>query len=134
MATKQFTGIPDRALKAIWHEDGRRDLDALFGAGFKFRNLCSLDDMTDLSGLRQRIACVRSAHPGGHLEVKDIMDLGDLVTVWWLFEAGQERQALRTPRASRREQLEGTCMFRLQEGKVVEMWELGGELEEMHPC
>ena len=120
----------ERALRAVWNGARRSDRDALFAPGFRFRNLGDSDDVTNLCRLRKRIAHLRAAHPGGHLNVEDVFGSGDHFVAWWAFgnDRRTEPAALRS-RASTA-LLEGTCMLRLRSGQVVEMWELGGQLAE----
>jgi hypothetical protein len=131
MIAKNNVSIAERALKAVWNEARGAAQKSLFADSFVFRNLSSLDDVTDLDGLRQRAASVRSTYPCGCLKVQDMVDSGDLVSVWWTF---RNRAGCRSEQASRglqRELMDGTCMFRVQAGRVAEMWELGGQLVEI---
>jgi len=130
MISKDNVGIAQRALKAVWN--GARDTaqKTLFVDGFMFRNLSSLDDVTDLDGLRQRAAFMRSTYPCGRLLVQDVVDSGDLIAVWWTFRNGERCRSEQTAHPFPRELMDGTCMFRLQGGRVAEMWELGGQLVE----
>ena len=128
MISNDSVSLVDRAFRAIWNGTRGTDLKALFADGFEFRNLSSLDDVTDLSGLRQRIIAVRSVHPRGHLRVEDMVNSGDLVSVWWSFGNNGRSHFPRTRGASQPAVMDGTCMFRLEGSRIIEMWELGGQL------
>ena len=128
MISQKNTGVAERALKTIWNGPHDSVEGSLFAEGFVFRNLSSVNDVTDLDGLRQRAASVRATYPCGRLKVQDRVDSGNWVSVWWTF---RDRAGCRSERASRGLQhklMDGTCMFRVQDGRVAEMWELGGQL------
>jgi hypothetical protein len=119
----------ERALRALWNGDRRMDRDALFAPGFRFRNLGGSDDVTNLRGLRRRIARLRAAHPEGHLTLEDVFGSGDHFVAWWAFQTDGRTETI-VPR-SEAALLEGTCMLRLRSGQVAEMLELGGQLIEV---
>ena len=96
MISNDNVGIVHRALKAVWNGARGTAQKTLFVDGFRFRNLSSLDDVTDLDGLRQRLRSVRSIHPCGRLLVQDMVDSGDLVAVWWTFRNGERCRSERT--------------------------------------
>lgn len=132
MSAKSRAGIVNGALRAMWNGTNGSDLNSQFDDGFRFRNLNRIDDVADLDGLRQRIASVRSARPGGRWRIKDALEKGDLVVIWWSFEEdgrGQARWPRGNGRATSADVLDGVCMSRLEAGRISEMWELGGQLE-----
>lgn len=132
VSTESRTRIVNGVLRAIWSGASGYDLSSQFGAGFRFRNFHSIDDVTDLDGLRRRIASVRSTNPEGRWRLTDALETGDLVVVWWAFGGdgrGQARRSRGAARATPADVLDGVCMSRLEAGRISEMWELGGQLE-----
>ena len=124
-------GIAERAVRLVWTDGRGTAQQALFADDFMFRNLSSLDDVTDLDGLRQRTASLRSLHPCARLQVWDTVASGELVSVWWTFKSEEGCRSRRGVPAAQREVMDGTCMLRLRGGQIAEMWELGGQLVEV---
>ena len=85
MISQNNVGIAKRALKAVWNGGRGAAQKTLFADNFVFRNLSSLEDVTDLDGLRQRAASVRSTYPCGRLKVQDSVGFGEVISVWWTF-------------------------------------------------
>jgi hypothetical protein len=131
MTLTNNVGIAERAVRSVWTGGRGTAQKALFADDFMFRNLSSLDDVTDLDGLRQRTASVRSLHRCARLQVQDTVASGDLVSVWWTFKSEDGCRSQRALRAVQREVMDGTCMLRLRGGQIAEMWELGGQLVEL---
>jgi len=102
-----------RAFRAIWDGENGDKLRALFSDGFEFHNLDGRNDVTDLKGLRQRVAKLRAAHPGARLKVENPFGAGSHIAFdWSLGDASPD----------------GFCMLRLNGDRVVELWELNGAL------
>jgi hypothetical protein len=133
MISQNNVGIAKRALKAVWNGGRGAARETLCADNFVFRNLSSLEDVTDLDGVRQRAASVRSTYPCGRMKVHDSVGSGDLISVWWTFRDNERCRSGRSLRPSQREVLDGACMVRMQGGRVTEMWELGGQLTEGSP-
>jgi hypothetical protein len=130
MISQNSVGIAKRALNAVWNGGRGAAQKSLFADNFVFRNLSSLGDTTDLDGLRQRAASMRSTYPCGRLKVQDSVGSGEVISVWWTFRDDEGCRSGQSSRRSKRELLDGTCMVRMDAGRVVEMWELGGQLVE----
>ena len=131
MASTNNVGIAERALRSVWKGLRGMTQKSLFTDDFMFRNLSRLDDVTDLDGLRQRTASLRSLHPCARLQVGDTVASGDLVSVWWTLRGKEDCRSRQLLRAAQREVMDGTCMVRLRGGQVAEMWELGCQLVEL---
>ena len=130
MISQNNVGIAKRALNAVWNGGRGAAQKSLFADNFVFRNLSSLGDTTDLDGLRQRAASMRSTYPCGRLKVQDSVGSGEVISVWWTFRDDEGCRSGQSSRPFKRELLDGTCMVRMDAGRVAEMWELGGQLVE----
>jgi hypothetical protein len=116
-----------RAFQAIWDEENADKLSGIFDDCFRFHNLDGRNDITDLTGLRQRVAVLRAAHPGARVQVDNTSVSGSHVAFdWTLRDAAAAGSAHRntSPAVLR----DGTCMVRLEGDCVVELWELNGAL------
>lgn|GEM_PF-1868249 len=135
MVTASNVIVADRALKVLWDGDNGTELHGLFADEFAFRNLGGDGNTLSLDGLRTRVSGVRTAHANGHLEMERVVGDGNLVTIWWKFGDGEPGPSLFTLLSSWPEEPGGTCMLRVQDGKVAEMWEFGGQLAvDMEPA
>jgi len=117
-----------RAFQAIWEAENGDKLRSIFDDGFAFHNLDGRHDVTDLKGLRLRVAALRAAYPGAHLRVENTVASGSHIAFdWSLREAGADgsRAGRRTSASNIRD---GSCMVRLNGDCVVELWELNGAL------
>ena len=122
-----------RALRALWNGTNEKDLATLYDDRFRFRNVSREHDDTDLTGLRSRIASLKSCNPAGDMRVSESVQSGNQVVFWWTFgDSGADTFAHPkgdTPSAN----LTGTSLLLLDQNRVVEMCEIGGELVS-EPC
>jgi hypothetical protein len=117
-----------RALQAIWNEQNGDKLRTLFDDCFEFHNLDGRNDVTDLTGLRRRVASLRSAHPGARLSVENGVASGSHIAFdWSLRDASTDNNEAQQsgPGGSIRD---GSCMVRLNGRCIAELWELTGAL------
>ena len=117
-----------RAFKALWDGENGDKLRAIFADEFEFHNLNGWNDVTDLKGLRRRVAEVRAAHPGARLRVENVVGSGSHFAFdWTLLEPSIELD--RDPRKTSTPSIrDGSCMVRLSGECVAELWELNGSL------
>ena len=117
-----------RAFKALWDGENGDCLRAIFDDAFEFHNLDGRNDVTDLKGLRRRVAELRAAHPGARLRVENMIGEGSHFAFdWTLREPGSE--SARGPRTTSKSGVpDGSCMVRLNGNFVAELWELNGAL------
>jgi hypothetical protein len=117
-----------RAFKALWHGENGDRLRAIFADEFEFHNLDGRNDVTDLKGLRRRVAELHAAHPGARLQVENMIGAGSHFAFDWTLrepstEAGREPHKTSTSAIR-----DGSCMVRLNGDCVAELWELNGAL------
>jgi predicted ester cyclase len=118
-----------RAFKALWDGENGDKLRAIFDDEFRFHNLDGRHDVTDLTGLRQRVAELRASHPGARLQVENMIGSGSHIAFDWTLseaKAGDRRFQRKTSGPSIRN---GSVMVRLSGDCVAELWELNGALE-----
>jgi hypothetical protein len=118
------------AFQAIWDGENGNRLRAIFAENFEFHNLNGSHEITDLKGFRYRIAALRAAHPGAHLRLENGVTAGSHVVFDWSLR-DVSLDGSRGPRGRFEESDgHGFCMVRLSGDRVVEIWELQGELPE----
>jgi hypothetical protein len=125
MEPQSNSGRGMRAFQAIWNGENGDKLRSIFDNGFEFHNLDGRNDVTDLKGLRQRIAILRAAHPGAYLRMENTVGSGSHFAFDWSLRDASSLGGRDAPVTSIRD---GSCMVRLDGNCVAEMWELRGEL------
>jgi SnoaL-like domain len=113
METQDSVGTGYRAFRAIWDGANGDKLRGLFSDDFQFHNLDDGHEAADLNGLRRRMASLRAAHPSARLRVGAAFGAESHIAFDWTFG---------DPNSS------GCCMLRLDQDRVVELWELNGAL------
>jgi hypothetical protein len=126
--TQSIYGRGTGALKALWNGENGNRLRAIFADDFEFHNLDGGNDVTDLKGLRQRMAELAAAHPGARLQVESTIGSGSHITFDWSL-----RDATPGDGRARREGSppiirDGFIMVRFDGDCVAELWELTGSL------
>ena len=128
MEAQNSLGAGYRAFQAIWDGQNGDKLRQMFSDCFEFHNLDGRNDVTDLKGLRQRMAVLRAAHPGARLRMENAVGSGSHIAFGWSLrdpspEDGRKQHKTSTPNIRA-----GSCMIRLSGDRVEEMWELHGAL------
>lgn len=116
------------AFQAIWDGENGDRLRSIFDECFQFHNLDGRNDVTDLKGLRQRVASLRAAHPGAHLRVENTVGSGSHFAFDWSLKESSPPGDRAGHGASSSNLRDGSCMVRLEGDCVVELWELNGAL------
>lgn len=120
--------IAQQALGAIWDGAQGGARESPFASGFAYRNSRGEHEVAELEELQLHAGVVRDARPCSRLEVSEVIGTGEHLAVWWVFRDSGCADASDRASPPQPVNLEGTCMLRLHDGRVVEMWELGGEL------
>jgi hypothetical protein len=121
-----------RAFKALWDGENGDCLRAIFADEFRFHNLDGRHDVTDLKGLRRRVAELRASHPAARLRVENMVGSGSHFAFDWTLRDANPDDARGQHQTSRSSIRDGSCMVRLSGDFVEEMWELNGALEGQH--
>jgi uncharacterized cupin superfamily protein len=117
-----------RAFTALWEGENGDKLREIFSDEFEFHNLDGRNDVTDLKGLRRRVAALRATHPGARLRVENTVGAGSHFAFDWTLWDADPGSARFNPQTSKSGILDGSCMVRLDGDCVVELWELNGQL------
>jgi hypothetical protein len=118
------------AFQAIWDGENGNKLRAIFAENFEFHNLDGRHEITDLKALRYRMAALRAAHPGAHLRLENGMTAGAHVVFEWSLREARPDGSRGARGRFRESDSYGSCMVRLSEDRIAELWELQGELAE----
>ena len=128
MDTQSIYSKGTHAFTALWDGENGDKLRAIFADEFRFHNLDGRNDVTDLKGLRWRVAELRAAHPRARLQLDNLIASGSHFAFdWALRDAGPEGGRDKH-KASASVIRDGSCMVRLNGECVAELWELNGAL------
>lgn len=128
MDTQSNYGKSTYAFRALWDGENGDKLRAIFADEFRFHNLDGRNDVTDLRGLRRRVAELRALHPRARLQLENLVGAGSHFAFdWTLRDAGPEG-AREQYKASTSVIRDGSCMVCLNGECVAELWELNGAL------
>jgi predicted ester cyclase len=94
--------------------------DAIFGAQVQFHY--PLGDLSGLEAVKGYIAAVRTAFPDIRFNIEDIFGEGELVAARWTLIGTQTGELRGRAPTGKLANLPGNTIFRLQEGRIVEMW------------
>jgi hypothetical protein len=118
-----------RAFKALWEGENGDCLRAIFDDAFEFHNLDGRNDVTDLKGLRQRVAELHAAHPGARLRIENAFGSGSHYAFDWALSDASSGDAPYRQKTSGSSIRNGSVMVRLSGDHVAELWELNGALD-----
>jgi hypothetical protein len=128
MEAQNSLGAGYRAFQAIWDGQNGDKLREMFSDCFEFHNLDGRNDVTDLRGLRERMAALRAAHPGARLHVQNAVGSGSHIAFDWTLGDPTSQAGRAHGGTFERTFRDGSCMIRLNGECVEELWELNGAL------
>ena len=85
----------------------------------------------DREGHKQLLAMFRSAFPDLHVTTEDIIAEGDKVVSRWTAHGTHQGELMGIASTGKEVAFTGIDVLRIAEGKVVERWALGNDLEVM---
>jgi len=94
--------------------------DAIFAPGVRFQY--PLGDLNGLPAVKNYIAAVREAFPDITFAVEDLFGEGDQVAARWSLAGTQTGRFRGKPPTGKRVAVAGNTVFRLQNGRIDEMW------------
>ena len=113
MEAQNSLGAGYRAFQAIWDGQNGDKLRQMFSDCFEFHNLDGRNDVTDLKGLRERVAALRAAHPNARLRVENPIDSGSHIAFDWTLGYPTSQAGRATGESSVQTLRDGSCMIRL---------------------
>lgn len=94
--------------------------DAIFTPAVRFQY--PLGDLNGVQAVKSYIAAVREAFPDVMFTVEDLFGEGDRVAARWSLAGTQTGSFRGNPATGKRVAVSGNTVFRLQSGRIDEMW------------
>jgi predicted ester cyclase len=95
-------------------------VDEIFGASVRFHY--PLGDLNGLEAVKTYLVAVRNAFPDIHFKIEDILGEAELVATRWTLQGTQTGQLRGKQPTGKLVNVPGNTIFRLREGRIVEMW------------
>jgi predicted ester cyclase len=105
-----------------------RFADEVHGRGYRYHDTTVPDAAEDHESYMARTAGFMDAFPDVEVSVEDVFGCGDRVTGRTVMRATHTRALGDLPPTGRRVQLASTIIYRFEEGRVVEEWEIFDKL------
>ncbi len=129
MSNSTNQSIAHRYFADIWNRGDLNAIDALVAP----------DALGHASGLtlegtpvlRQRVTTTRAAYPDLRFTVEDVISEGDKVVVRWSFIGTHTGEYMGYAGTGRAVSVTGINIFRMTNGKIVELWTNGDDLGEL---
>jgi steroid delta-isomerase-like uncharacterized protein len=130
MAEAENKTIARRFNEDVWGRGDQAALEELFAPDFVDHG--ALPGQTpDREGHKQILAAFRSAFPDLSVTTEDIIAEGDKVVSRWTARGTHQGELLGTAPTGNEVTFTGIDVLRIAEGKVVERWAQGNDLEVM---
>ena len=80
------------------------------------------DHEPTLAGFKQKVAFFKATFPDLEEDLQDIIASGDTVATRWVVTGSQQREFMGIPAAGQRIRVEGMNFYRLEDGRVTDIW------------
>ena len=80
------------------------------------------DHSPTLAGFKQKVAGFNSIFPDLEEDLQDIIASGDTVATRWVVTGSLQQEFMGIPAAGQRIRVEGTNFYRLEDGRVTDIW------------
>ena len=94
--------------------------DAIFAPDVRFHY--PLGDLNDIDAVKGYIQAVRTAFPDVRFTVEDLFGEGEQVAARWSMSGTQTGEFRGKPPTGKQVTMPGNTVFRVQDGKIHEMW------------
>ena len=106
----------------VWNRGNLDAADDVFAAQYVRHDLRPGNALPGPAGQKKIAADFRAAFPDLHMTIDLIIAEGDLVVARWTTEGTNTGQWGDVPPTGKRARFSGVNIFRIAEGKVVELW------------
>ncbi len=127
--TEGNKALADRFHMDVFQEGNLDAADEILSADFAWHGgLGPGEDQRGPEGTKQVASAVIGAFPDRHITHEDTIAEGDKVLIRWALSGTQDGELMGIPPTGRRVTLTGFDLFRIEGGKIVEMWQEADQL------
>lgn len=105
----------------IWYKGDMSAVDELFDAGY-IDHIIPPGTAPGLEGFKAVITQIRTAFPDMTYKLEDIIAEGDKVVSYWTNSGTNTGELNGMPPTGKKVEMEGVDIYRIANGKVVEVW------------
>jgi steroid delta-isomerase-like uncharacterized protein len=124
MSTETNKAIIARMIEQVWNE-GRTDLVAEFFTEDYVQHIAGQPTQAGYELVQQGAASSRAAYPDFRLSIDDQVAEGDSVAARWTMTGTHQGEFYGIPATGKQVSQSGTTFYRLENGRIAEIWFLG---------
>jgi steroid delta-isomerase-like uncharacterized protein len=129
MSAQENKALADRFHMDIFQEGNLDAADEILSADFAWHGgMGPGEDQRGPEGTKQVASAVIGAFPDRRITHEDIIAEGDKVLIRWVLRGTQQRELMGIPPTGRSVTVTGFDLFRIEGGKITEMWQEADEL------
>jgi steroid delta-isomerase-like uncharacterized protein len=113
--------IVRRLIEEVWNQKRVDLLDEFFDEGI-VEHAAGMPPRTGLETIKQFTAMGLSAFPDLQLTIEDEIAEGDKVAIRWTNSATHQAELMGIPATGKRVTQSGATVYRLSNGRIVELW------------
>ncbi|NML64405.1 ester cyclase [Hymenobacter sp. RP-2-7] len=126
MSTEANKAVVTRYWQELWNDKREEVIDEITSPDLRFH--FPPGQAHQPATLHQWFTTSRRAFPNVRFTVHDLLAEGDKVVARWSYEATQTGEFLGQPATQKQVTDQGLNLFRLEDGRIVEMWMSGDSL------
>ena len=122
MTTTANKALIQRFYEEVWGRGNLEVADEVFAADYVRHDLRPTNALPGPEGQKKIAADFRGAFPDLHVTVDLVLTEGDLVAARWTMEGTHTGAWGKVPATGKRAGFSGVNIFRIENGKVAEIW------------
>jgi len=120
MSLEENKAIVSRSTEGLWNKGNMAVIDELYAIDFTMHDPSQGDG--DLEHFRQYARGVRAGIPDLHISTDDLIAEGDKVVKRWTARGTHNADFMGIPATGSRIEVKGIEIYRIADGKIVEIW------------
>jgi len=127
--SEENKALADRFHMDVFQEGNLDAADEILSADFAWHGgMGPGEDQRGPEATKQVASAVIGAFPDRRITHEDIIAEGDKVLIRWMLRGTQQRELMGIPQTGRSVTVTGFDLFRIEGGKITEMWQEADEL------
>jgi predicted ester cyclase len=125
MSTEENKTLLRRSVEEVFSAQGDLDVaDEIYAPNYVGHNPLNPEDVRGPEGAKEQARMYRSAFPDVRLNIEEQVAEGDRVVTRWIGSGTHQGEMMGIAPTGNQIRVDGITISRIQEGKVVEDWEL----------
>ena len=125
MSTEENKALLRRSVEEVFSAQGDLDVaDEIYAPNYVGHNPLDPEDVRGPEGAKEQARMYRSAFPDVRLSIEEQVAEGDRVVTRWIGSGTHQGEMMGIAPTGNQIRVDGITISRIQDGKVVEDWEL----------